>query len=261
MAEEAGMTESQIQQQIQELGPWFYDFELGPHGQTPSAIPPEVRPIFRTRLEMVNRAVDAHFGSRLPEIRCIDAGCHEGFYSVAMAQKGVRQVVAVDVRESNLRKARFIGETLELRNIEYRQANCEELTAERTGTFELTLFLGLLYHLENPMLCLRNIGAITTELCVIETQVIDEVEGSTEWGAREWTRPYRGVLALIDESGEYYADNTETGATPLVTCPSPKALQFMLEQAGFRKVEMIDPPEGAYEQHARRKRVVCAAYK
>ena len=68
------------------------------------------------------------------------------------------------------------------------------------------------------------------------------------------------MLALIDETGEFDADNTETGHSPLVTCPSPKALAFMLEQAGFARVEFVDPPVQAYEQHARGKRVVCAAY-
>ena len=111
------------------------------------------------------------------------------------------------------------------------------------------------------MLCLRNLGSVTRELCIVETQVIDEVEGSTEWGAREWTRAYQGALAVIDESGEFYADNHETGGTPLALAPSPKALLFMLKQAGFRRVEIVPPPPAAYEQHRRGKRVVCAAYK
>jgi hypothetical protein len=109
----------------------------------------------------------------------------------------------------------------------------------------------VLYHVENPVLCLRNVAGVTKELCIVETQVIDEVEGSTEWGAREWTRPYQGALAVIDESGEFYAENEETGSTPVALCPSPKALLFLLKQAGFRKVEIVPPPPGAYEQHAR----------
>jgi ubiquinone/menaquinone biosynthesis C-methylase UbiE len=173
----------------------------------------------------------------------------------------LRHVLGVDVRESNLKKARFVSETLRLSNVSWGVANCEHLRVEETGEFDLTLALGLLYHLENPMLCLRNISRITRELCVVETQVVDEVDGSTEWGAREWTRPYHGIIALIDESGEYYNENAETGASPVATCPSPKALEFMLKQAGFRHVETIAPPPGAYEQHARRKRVVCAASK
>jgi len=251
----------EVQERIAALGPWFYEFDLGVHGRTASVLPADVLPIHQTRLEMVNRVVEAHFEDRLPAIRCIDVGCHEGFYSVAMARKGVYQVRGIDLRESNLVKARFVAEVLGLRNVVYEQGNCEDLPAEDIGQYELCLFLGLLYHLENPMLCLRKISRITGELCVIETQVIDEVEGAAEWGAREWTRPYHGVLALIDESGEFYQENAETGASPLAICPSPNALRFMLQQAGFRRVEFVEPPAGAYEQHGRGKRVVCAAYK
>jgi tRNA (mo5U34)-methyltransferase len=255
------MTRQEIEKKVAELGPWFYEFDLGNGVRTASAIPPAVTQIFETRLTMVESIVESHFGARLGEISCIDVGCHEGFYSVAMARKGIRNIIGVDVRENNLRKAQFVTESLGLPQITLRQGNCEDLHPEDVGQHELTLFLGLLYHLENPMLCLRNIASITKELCVVETQVIDEVEGATEWGAREWTRPYQGALALIDESGEFYAENTETGSTPIATCPSPRALAFMLKHAGFRRVQMETPPPGAYEQHARGKRVVCAAYK
>ncbi|HUP03534.1 MAG TPA: methyltransferase domain-containing protein [Bryobacteraceae bacterium] len=248
-------------QRIEELGPWFYEFDLGEWGRTASSLPPEVQPIHTTRLEMVNRAVDAYFPSGLAGVRCLDVGCHEGYYSVAMARKGACEVRGVDVREENLRKARFVAETLVLSNLSYERANCEDLSPETHGTYDLCLFLGLLYHLENPMAALRRVAAMTTGLCVVETQVVAEVEGAAEWGYREWTRPYHGVLALIDESGEFFASNAETGASPVATCPSPKALEFMLLQAGFRRVEFLEPPPGAYEQHARRQRVVCAARK
>ena len=111
------------------------------------------------------------------------------------------------------------------------------------------------------MRCLRQVAAVTGEVCILETQVVDEVEGYAEWGSREWTRPYQGILAVIDETGEFDAGNRETGVSPMATCPSPKALMFMLKQAGFRRAEILVPPPDAYEQHARGKRVVCAAYK
>jgi ubiquinone/menaquinone biosynthesis C-methylase UbiE len=255
------MTDLEIRQRIDALAPWFYEFDLGEGRRTPSALPPEVQPIHRTRLDMVLGAVREHFGARLGQVRAIDIGCHEGFYSVALAREGVRGVLGVDVREASLAKARFVGETLGLANVEWRQANCEDLRVGETGEFDLCLFLGLLYHLENPMLCLRNVARLTRGICVVETQVIDEVAGAAEWGWREWTRPYHGVLALIDESGEFANDNPETGASPMATCPSPQALEFMLRQAGFRRVRTVVPPPGAYEQHARGKRVVAVAYK
>lgn len=255
------LTGEDIRERLAALGPWFYEFDLGEYGQTKSVLPPEILPIHETRLEMINRVVDAHFGERVRQSRCIDVGCHEGFYSMAMARKGMREVRGVDVRESNLEKARLITEVYGLRNLSFQQQNCETLDAAETGRYELCLFLGLLYHLENPMLCLRNISRITSEVCVIETQIVDEVEGEAEWGSRTWTRPYHGVLALIDEGGEFYNDIGETGASPLATCPSLNALRFMLKQAGFRKSEIVEPAPGAYEQLARRKRVVCVAYK
>lgn len=256
------MTRAEIADQIQKLGPWFYEFDLGEGGRTTSDLPPEVVGIHATRLEMVSRVVDAHFGGRFAAARCLDIGCHEGFYSVAMARKGFQQVVGVDIRESSLEKARFVTNVLGLPNASYCQGNCEQMSPRDRGEFELTLFLGVLYHLENPMLCLRNIASVTREVCVIETQVIDEFAGSTEWGARAWVRPYHGVMALIDESGEFYSKNDrETGASPIAMCPSPKAVEFMCRQAGFRRVEFVAPPPDAYEQHQRGKRVICAAYK
>jgi len=255
------VTTAEIRQGIEELGPWFYRFEFGAGLETTPAIPPSVVDIFETRLRMLTSAVDTHFGGRLREIECLDIGCHEGFYSLAVARRGVRSVVAIDARPENLKRARFVAEAMGVGNIVFRQGLVESLAADLGRTFELTLFLGLLYHVEDPMRCLRQVAAVTGELCVLETQVVDEVEGCTEWGSRDWTRPYQGVLAVIDEAGEFDAGNRETGVTPMATCPSPKALLFMLKQAGFRRAEILPPPPGAYEQHARGKRVVCAAWK
>ncbi len=255
------MTAAEIRQGIEELGPWFYRFEFGDGLETTPSIPPSVVDIFDTRLRMVAAAVDAHFGARLRDIECLDIGCHEGFYSLAMARRGVRNVVAIDARPENLNRARFVSGAMGVDNVAYRQGRLETLAADFDRTFELTLFLGLLYHVEDPMRCLRQVAAVTGELCVLETQVVDEVEGYAEWGSREWTRPWQGIIAVIDETGEFDAGNRETGVSPMATCPSPKALLFMLKQAGFRRTEILQPPAGAYEQHARGKRVVCAAWK
>lgn len=250
-----------LERRIQELAPWFYEFQLGPF-TTRSALPAEVRSIFETRLVMLEGFVKRHFGERLRAIRAADIGCHEGFYSIALARMGVREIVGIDVREENLKKARFVSEVLCVPAARYEQGNSERLSPADYGTFPLTLFLGLLYHLENPMLCLRNVCALTEEVCLIETQVIDEIEGRAEWGSRGWWRPYSGVLALIDETSEHFSDNgAETGATPLSTCPSPRALEVMLLHAGFQRVEFLEVPPNGYEQLVRGKRVMCAAWK
>ena len=253
------MTLQEIQRGIDELGPWFYPFELPEGLHTTSLVPPEVRGIFDTRLRMLESVLHSHFGDRESGLECLDVGCHEGFYSLAMARRGWI-VRGVDGREDNLRRARFIAEACQ-NDVFYRLGRVETLAADEGRQYDLTLFLGVLYHLEDPMQGLRQVAAVTRDLCVIETQVVDEVEGSTEWGSREWHRPYQGILALIDETPELTDGCRETGLTPMVTCPSPKALRFMLRQAGFTRIEAVAPPADAYEQHARGRRVVYAAWK
>jgi len=254
------VTPQEIQRGIEELGPWFYPFEFGGGLRTTALVPPSVTDIFDTRLRMVESALTSHFGERARHLECLDIGCHEGFYSLAMARRGMR-VTGVDGREENLSRARFIAQAMDVDNVSYRHGRVETLAADLAHKFDLTLFLGVLYHVEDPMLCLRQVAAVTGEMCIVETQVVDEVEGVAEWGSRDWRRPYQGILALIDETGEFDAGVRETGMTPMATCPSPKALRFMLLQAGFRRVEQVPPHEGAYEQHARGKRVICAAWK
>lgn len=246
-------------EQIAALNPWFYAHDLGNGLTTTPVIPPHVAAIHDTRLSMVEAVVKNHFGARAGGLDCLDIGCHEGYYALAMERLGFH-TKGVDAREENLLRARLVA-AAKGSGVTYRQGRVETLAADEGRAYDLTLFLGLLYHVEDPMLCLRQVAAVTRELCVIETQVVDEVEGFSEWGSREWTRPYQGIIALIDEGGDFSAGIRETGVTPMATCPSPKALRFMLHQAGFSRAEIVTPPDGAYEQHARGKRVVCAAWK
>lgn len=255
------MEPTELQHQIEALGPWFYPFTLAPGLTTPSKVPPEVQGIFETRRQMLETAIVTHFGESLTTIRALDVGCHEGFYTFALRQLGVPEVLGLDYREENLRRARFVAGQLGISGVQFAQADAEELNPAALGSFPLVLCYGLLYHLENPMRVLRRLHALTGELLVLETQVVDEVEGVAEWGSQAWTRPFHGILAVIDETGEYREGNPETGSTPIVTCPSPRALRFLLTAAGFRDVQTVQPPPDAYEQLARGKRMVVTARK
>ena len=108
------MNREELEREIEELGPWFYPFDLGDGLRTTSAIPPHVAKIFGTRLEMVTGVVERHFGSRLREIHCLDIGRHEGFYSFEMAKLGVGRVTGLEYRDINLRKARLVAKRVGL---------------------------------------------------------------------------------------------------------------------------------------------------
>ncbi len=87
------MTSQEIQTRIAALAPGSTSSIWEIHGRTVSALPPAVAPIHQTRLDMVNRAVDEHFGARLARS---GAGrrVSRGLYSIAMARKDLREVRA-----------------------------------------------------------------------------------------------------------------------------------------------------------------------
>ena len=239
------------------MGPWFYDIDLGNGLRTHSKVASTHDDIHVTRRAMVARAVHEHFGDRLTEIQALDVGCHEGYFSFLMRQLGIPRIHGADLRAESLEKARALAEIAGHDAMTWTCCNCEELDRHVQGSFELCLCVGLLYHLENPIRCLRQIASRCTEMIVLETQVCDEIVGQTEWGRQECQMPYEGGFAVIDET--CFDDNPETGASPLALCPSPKALKTILSALGFGRIETVSPPSEGNEQMLRGKRVVLAA--
>jgi tRNA (mo5U34)-methyltransferase len=93
------------------------------------------------------------------------------------------------------------------------------------GQFDVVLFLGVLYHLRDPMAALRHVRALTTGVAVIETEAI-EVVGMA--GA---------ALLSFTEGAELRADHSNWFV------PTRGALAGMCRAAGFSDVEVrIGPP-------------------
>ena len=111
------------------------------------------------------------FGDRWERIECLDMACHQGWFAVQAALRGARRVHGFDVRAEHVARASMISELAGLTNTSFEQRNLFDLDPESDGRYDLTLFLGILYHLDNPVGALKLARAMTKELCVIETQV------------------------------------------------------------------------------------------
>jgi tRNA (mo5U34)-methyltransferase len=247
----------QLQSRIDAMGPWFYDIDLPGGLRTRSKVAETHGGIHETRRRMVETALLAHFGDRLSETRAVDLGCHEGYFSFALRNLGVHDVVGVDLRDDNLARARLLAEYSQQGGVRFTKGNCEDLSALSNDGYDLVLMLGLLYHQENPILCLRQAASRCNEMMVIETQVIDDTDAEVEWGRRDCIHAAEGHFALVDEG--IYGDNVELGATSLALCPSPRALRTILARLGFSRIEILPAPDDAHEQFARRKRLVMTA--
>jgi tRNA (mo5U34)-methyltransferase len=239
---------------------WVYDFDLGHGEKIQSRLPESVRSIVETRSRMVFPEIKKYFGDELSAVRCLDIGCHEGFMSFETAQI-VKSVKGIDVRKESLEKAELIRQLKGIENVTFGHGDCYKLDEYFNDPFDLTLFVGVLYHLYDPIGALRNVSRVTKKLCVIETQVIEDTGGVAEWGSKDWLRDYKGTFALIDETAEFDSGNPEAGSYGLSLCPSISALLFMLQAVGFKAINIVPAPSGGYEQYVRGKRVVILASK
>ncbi|MBC7930843.1 MAG: DUF1698 domain-containing protein, partial [Rubrivivax sp.] len=101
----------------------------------------------------------------------LDVGCNAGFYAIEAKRRGAARVLGVDGQRQHVRQAVFVRKALGL-DIEYRRMNVYELSRRNAGEFDITLALGLLYHLKHLVLALENLYEVTREMLVVETAIM-----------------------------------------------------------------------------------------
>ncbi len=239
---------------------WFYAFRLPGGEVTDCYLPSDLAEIHTTRETMLLGVLDPLFASRWGDIRALDIACHEGFFSFSLARRGCQEVVGLDARQQNLDGASLMRDALGLRNTRFALADVTRLDPRDIGQFDVTVLFGLLYHVSDPVGLLQFARAVTTHVCVIETQVVPDSGGSTDWGSYRSRRDVVGCLSVVDETDCREDQNREANLAPISLVPSLTALIHILKAVGFARVEVVPPPPGAHEQIADGKRVVVAAF-
>ena len=237
---------------------WFYRFRL-PSGQITSTYDDgALDAIHDSRLTMLKQTVEARFGSSLAGHTAIDIACHQGWFSTKLAEWNADDVLAVDARAEHVADTTLIRDALHLSKLRVMQSDVHALQAEQLGQFDLVLMLGLIYHLENPIGALRTARALTRHMCVVETQIVPGMTGMVDYGSYRFVRPLKGSFGIIDETDDTHGPEASTTGICLV--PSLEALFWIMRKIGFARVELIEPPENAYEQLRYGKRVMVAGY-
>jgi tRNA (mo5U34)-methyltransferase len=106
-----------------------------------------------------------------------------------------------------------------------------DLSPDRIGTFDVVLFLGVLYHLPNPLAALERVASVAADLLILET-VVD-------------------LVGLTRPAAAFYPGRELNGDPTNWWGPNPPAIEGMLRTVGFRRVELVRPLPGALHRAAR----------
>src|SRR5712672_1481485 len=169
----------------------------------------------------------------------LDAGCGIGFFASVLRESGLN-VRAFDGRQKNVEEART-----RYPGIQFDEGNIEDSSILRFGLFDLVLCFGLLYHLENPMLAIRNLRALTHKVLLLESMCI----------------PSENAFMLLRDEPR----NESQSLTDLAFYASEACLVKMLYRSGFTAVyRLASLPDhddfNETRQHTRRRTVLLAAY-
>ena len=216
------MITSEMRQRIDALKPWFHTIELdngdrierdpvhGVNLSYPAGLWKNIRDIL---------PVDVH-GSKV-----LDVGCNGGFFSLEMKRLGASYVLGLEAFPQYFEQAKLVREISGI-DIDLRCVNVYEV-AENLGQFDITLFLGVLYHLKHPILALENLAKVTSGILVIESAVLPE----TARGLPN-TRDYGGKTHQLA-----YVENTD-GVEGLKNwfVPSVSGMEALVRTAGFKNI-------------------------
>jgi tRNA (mo5U34)-methyltransferase len=154
----------------------------------------------------------------------LDIGAWDGFFSFEAERRGAERVLATDSfvwsGESWADKRGFDLAKRQLGSrVEERTVDALDIRPQDVGTYDVVLFLGVLYHMRHPLLALERLASVTRELAIIET-VVDMISVR------------RPAIAFYG-GDELARDHTNWCA------PNPAALLAMLRAVGFRRVEFV----------------------
>jgi tRNA (mo5U34)-methyltransferase len=219
----SGLTEEQVATRVKDYF-WHYPFQFG-------NVFVDATEVHMQGLDGRHRKRYGHIfpplltlaGGSLDSLSVLDIACNAGFWSIQARRAGARSVLGVDVSPKNVEQAEFVRDVAGLDGIEYRVTRANDVSREVIGEFDVTFFLGLLYHMDKPIEALERLYEVTRRWTVVDTTL-----------ARSDAPD--GVPLLRLEWDDVHDQNV---SNRIALVPSKAAVPMMLKHVGFKEVYWI----------------------
>ena len=164
----------------------------------------------------------------------MDIGASDGGQTVAAARRGAGKIMAIDEFGwviSGRGRFDLVTAVLGLK-VETKMVDVHELSVYETGQWDIVLFLGVFYHLIDPVRAIARIAPIVNDVLVIETHL----------DALEVDRPAM-VFYPGPEAGDLFP-NISAANRDLSNWwgPNPACVEWLCRTAGFAVVEFVPNP-------------------
>jgi tRNA (mo5U34)-methyltransferase len=236
------MNPADLRAEIVRLGPWHHDVEIAAGIRTGEPAPPGRYPpqlgsptVVRPELWMASLLEDV-FPDGLAGRSFLDCACNAGGYLFAAAPLGAGRSFGFDVRDHWISQARFLARHLPSDNIEF--ATCDLMSLPDLGLepFDITLFMGIFYHLPDPIAGLRIAANHTRELLIVNTAILPGSDAALVLNRESDTHVMSGVHGLA-----WLPTNERVLRDILDWCGFPHArVHFKTRPAGYRhRIEIL----------------------
>jgi 2-polyprenyl-3-methyl-5-hydroxy-6-metoxy-1,4-benzoquinol methylase len=219
-----------LEERIRELGPWYQDILLADGLSTKS--------VEGAGLVYPGHDIPAplwrEIAPRLPPLpgkRVLDIGCNAGFMSFECKKLGAGHVVGIDDDSSSpssfIAQAEFCRDVLGL-DVEFRRGSFLDLVSD--PPFDVVLFCGVLYHLQNwadgldklAELVVRGSGVVVCETAIEPvTRTTYEGKGYRGDTTTFFVPSMSVLLALVAERGYVVREAVDLGERALVLLSVP----------------------------------------
>jgi len=246
------LTEWQIKKsQIEKTsGPWL-SYELEFDGSAFFFKPTkDYQPLENIYLARILQIARDFLRNPLQKTRILDLACMEGLSSFEFALKGAKEVVGIEGRPVHVLKANAVKEALALNNINFFCDDVRNINKQKYGTFDLTLCLGIFYHLDSPDIFnfAEKMFEMTDSIAVIDTQFSfhsnEEIEyngikyyggfAREDWLVSKEVRLNYGFEASLDNLRSFWL--------------TKHSFLNLLMNMGFHSIYECDVPRGGFRQ-------------
>jgi len=224
------LSQAEIRDRAAALGDWFHNIDLD---GVPTAPNHFLNDYPNVKWRQFEHAIPADLTGKT----VLDIGCNAGFYSIEMKRRGAERVLGIDFDERYLQQARFAAE-VKGQDIEFRLVSVYDV-ATLGETFDVVLFMGVLYHLRHPLLALDLIhDHVAKDLLIFQSMQrganhVAPVRADYNFFEQDhFDDPGYPKLHFIEHA---YAKDWTNWWAPNAACSAA-----MLRSAGF---EILDQPE------------------